>query len=98
MVLPLEDLTNKEDDDTGKTGIVDEAGGERDRCGMGACEPTGSIGNTGLGVRVDCWTARDAWVDVELGDLLQVIEHTACTRRVIKQTSLTKLGWSCVQG
>jgi hypothetical protein len=55
------------------------------------------MGNTGLGVRVVGWTDRDAWVDMGLEDLLQVRERTACTRRVIKRTSLTKLGWACVQ-
>jgi hypothetical protein len=64
---------------------------------MGACDPTGSNGNTGLGVLVDGWTERDAWVEIGLEDLLQVMERTACTRQVIKRTSLTKLGCTCVQ-
>jgi hypothetical protein len=98
MVLPSDESTNDEDDDAGETGIADDAGGEYERCGMGACDPTESIGNTGLGARVDGWTDRDAWVDMGLEDLLRVIERTACTRRVIKRTSLTKLGWACVQG
>jgi hypothetical protein len=98
MVLPSEDLTNDEDDDAGETGIADNAGRESECCGMGAWEPTGSIGNTGLGTHVNGWTERDVWVDMGLKDLLRVIEHTACTRRVIKQTSLMKLGWACVQG
>jgi hypothetical protein len=98
MVLPSDESTNDEDDDAGETGIADDAGGEYERCGMGACDPTESIGNTGLGARVDGWTDRDEWVDIGLEDLLRVIERTACTRRVIKQTSLTKLGWMCVQG
>jgi hypothetical protein len=95
MVLPLDDSTNDEDDDKGEAGIADGAGGDWERCGMGAWEPTGSNGNTGLGVRVDCWGDRDAWVDMGLEDLLRVREHTACTRRVMKRTSLTKLGWAC---
>jgi hypothetical protein len=98
MVLPSDESTNDEDDDAGETGIADDAGGEYECCGMGACDPTESIGNTGLGVRVDGCTDRDAWVEMGLEDLLQVIERTACTRRVIKRTSLTKLGWACVQG
>jgi hypothetical protein len=98
MVLPSDESTNDEDDDAGETGIADDAGGEYERCGMGACDPTESIGNTGLGARVDGWTDRDEWVDIGLEDLLRVIERTACTRRVIKRTSLTKLGWMCVQG
>jgi hypothetical protein len=98
MVLPSNESTNDEDDDAGETGIADDAGGEYERCGMGACDPTESSGNTGLGVRVDGWTDRDAWVDMELKDLLRARERTACTRRVMKRTSLTKLGWACVQG
>jgi hypothetical protein len=98
MVLPSDESTNDDDDDAGDTGIADDAGGEYERCGMGACDPTESIGNTGLGVLVDGWTDRDAWVDMGLRDLLQVIECTACTRWVMKRTSLTKLGWACVQG
>jgi hypothetical protein len=98
MVLPSDDLTNEEDDDAGETGIADEAGGECERCGIGACDPTKSTDDTGLGIRVDGWTDRDAWVDMGLEDLLRVRERTACTRRVIKQTSLTKLRWACVQG
>jgi hypothetical protein len=70
MVLPSDDSTNDEDDDTGETGIADGAGREYERCGIGACDPTESIGNTGLGACVDGWTDRDAWVDMELGDLL----------------------------
>jgi hypothetical protein len=97
MVLPSDESTNDEDDDAGEAGIADDAGGEYERCGMGACDPTESIGNTGLGVRVDGWTDRDAWVDMGLEDLLRAIERTACTRRVMKRTSLTKLGWTCVQ-
>jgi hypothetical protein len=97
MVLPLDKSTNNEDDDAGETGIADDAGGEDERCGMGACDPTKSIGNTGLSACVDGWTDRDVWVDIGLGDLLRVIECTACTRRVMKRTSLTKLGWTCVQ-
>jgi hypothetical protein len=53
MVLLSDDSTNKDDDDKGETGKADDAGGEYDRCGIGACEPTGSNGNTGLGVRVN---------------------------------------------
>jgi hypothetical protein len=98
MVLPSDDSTNDEDDDAGETGIADDAGREYECCGMGACDPTESIGNTGLGARVDGWTDRDAWVDMGLKDLLRVREHTACTRRVMNRTSLTKLGWACVQG
>jgi hypothetical protein len=98
MVLPSDNLTNDEDDDAGETGIADDAGGECERCGTGACDPTGSSGNPGLYARVDGWTDRDAWVDMGLEDLLRVREHTACTRRVIRRTSLTKLGWACVQG
>jgi hypothetical protein len=98
MVLPSDDLTNEQDDDNGEAGTADGAGGEYERCGRGACDPTGSIANTGLGARVEGWTDRDAWVDMGLRDLLRVIERTACTRRVIKRTSLTKLGWACVQG
>jgi hypothetical protein len=97
MVLPSDDSTNEQDDDKGEAGKADGAGGECEHCGIGACEPTESIGNTGLGARVDGWTDRDAWVDMGLRDLLRVIERTACTRRVIKRTSLTKLGWACVQ-
>jgi hypothetical protein len=97
MVLPSDDSTNYEDDDKGEAGTADGARGERERCGMGACELTGSNGNTGLGVQVDCWGDRDVWVDMGLEDLLQVRECTACTRRVMKRTSLTKLGWACVQ-
>jgi hypothetical protein len=96
-VLPSEDSTNEQEDDKGEAGKADGAGGERDRCGRGACEPTGSIGNNGVGERVDGCGDRDAWVDMGLGALLQVMERTACTRRVIKRTSLTKLGWACVQ-
>jgi hypothetical protein len=98
MVLPSEDSTNEQDDDNGEAGKTDGAGGESERCGRGACEPTGSNGNTGLGARVDGCGDREAWVDMGLGDLLRVIERTACTRRVMKRTSLTKLGWACVQG
>jgi hypothetical protein len=98
MVLPLDDSTNDEDDDAGETGIADDAGGEYERCGIGACNPTDSTGNTGLGVREEGWTDRDAWVDMGLKDLLRVRERTACTRWVMKRTSLTKLGWVCVQG
>jgi hypothetical protein len=83
-VLASEESTNEDDDDAGETGIADDAGGECERCGMGACDPTESIGNTGLGVRVDGWTDRDVWVDMGLEDLLRVIECTACTRRVMK--------------
>jgi hypothetical protein len=97
MVLLSDELTNDEDDDTGETGIADDAGGEYEHCGIGACDPTGSINDTGLGARVDCWTDRDVWVDMGLEALLRVIERTACTRRVMKRTSLTKLGWACVQ-
>jgi hypothetical protein len=98
MVLPSDDSTNEQDDDNGEAGKADGAGGDNERCGRGACEPTGSNGHTGLGARVDGWGDRDAWVDMGLGVLLRVIERTACTRRVIKRTSLTKLGWACVQG
>jgi hypothetical protein len=52
-VLPSDDSINDEDDDKGEAGIADGAGGEYERCGRGACEPTGSSGNTGLGTRVD---------------------------------------------
>jgi hypothetical protein len=69
-VLPSDDLTNDEDDDKGEAGTADSAGGDCERCGSGACEPTGSNGNTGLGVRVDGCGDRDAWVNVGLGDLL----------------------------
>jgi hypothetical protein len=98
MVLPSDDSTNEQDDDSGEAGKADGAGGDSERCGRGACEPTGSNGNTGLGVRVDGWGDRDVGVDVGLRGLLRVIVRTACTRRVIKRTSLTKLGWACVQG
>jgi hypothetical protein len=97
MVLPSDDSTNEQDDDNGEAGKADGAGGDSERCGRGACEPTGSNGNTGLGARVVGWGARDAWVDMGLEDLLRVMERTACTRRVINRTSLTKLGWTCVQ-
>jgi hypothetical protein len=97
IVLPSDESTNDEDDDTGDTGIADGAGGEYERCGIGACDPTESRGNTGLGARVDGWTLRDVWVDTGLEDLLRVMERTACTRWVIKQTSLMKLGWARVQ-
>jgi hypothetical protein len=96
-VLPSDDSTNEQEDDNGEAGKADGAGGDNERCGMGACEPIGSPGNTGLGVRVDGCGDRDACVDVGLGALLRVMERTACTRRVIKRTSLTKLGWACVQ-
>jgi hypothetical protein len=98
MVLPSEDSTNEDDDDNGEAGEADSAGGESEHCGRGACEPIGSTGNTGLGVPVDGCGDRDAWVDMGLGDRLRAIERTACTRRVKKRTSLTKLGWACVQG
>jgi hypothetical protein len=98
MVLPSDDSTNEQDDDKGETGIADDAGGDCDLCGRGACEPTGSTGNNGLGVRVVGCGDRDAFVDMGLRVLLRVIERTACTRRVMKRTSLTKLGWACVQG
>jgi hypothetical protein len=98
MVLLSDELTNDEDDDTGETGIADDAGGEYEHCGIGACDPTKSIDNTGLGARVDGWTDRDAWVDMGLEGRLRVRECTACTRRVMNRTSLTKLGWACVQG
>jgi hypothetical protein len=98
MVLPSDDSTNEQDDDNGEAGKADGARGDNERCGRGACEPTGSNGNTGLGARVVGWGDRDAWVDMGLRDLLRVMERTACTRRVIKRTSLTKLGWACVQG
>jgi hypothetical protein len=97
MVLPSEDLTNNEDDDAGKTGIADDTGRERERCGIGGWELTGSNSNTGLGARVDCCMYRDKWVDMGLEDLLQVRECTACTSQVINQTGLTKLGWTIVQ-
>jgi hypothetical protein len=98
MVLPSDASTNEQDDDNGEAGKADGAGGDNERCGRGACKPTGSTGNTGLGVRVDGWGDREACVDNGFGDLLRVIERTACTRRVINRTSLTKLGWACVQG
>jgi hypothetical protein len=98
MVLPSDESTNDEDDDKGKAGAADGAGGECERCGIGACEPTGSNGNTGLGVRVDICGDRDVWVDIGLKDLLRARECTACTRWVKNRTSLTKLGWACVQG
>jgi hypothetical protein len=97
-VLPSEDSTKEQEDDNGEAGTADGAGGDSEHCGRGACEPTGSNGNTGLGALVDGWGDRDAWVDIGFKDLLRVIERTACTRRVIKRTSLTKLGWACVQG
>jgi hypothetical protein len=97
MVLPSEDSTNEQEDDKGEAGKADGAGGDNERCGRGAWEPIGSTGNTGLGARVDGCGDRDAWVDMGLEDLLRVMERTACTRRVIKRTSLTKLGWACVQ-
>jgi hypothetical protein len=97
MVLPSDDSTNEQDDDNGEAGKADGARGDNEHCGRGACEPTGSNGNTGLGARVVGCGDRDAWVDIGLRDLLRVIERTACTRRVIKRTSLTKLGWTCVQ-
>jgi hypothetical protein len=98
MVLPSDDSTNEQDDDKGEAGNADGAGGDNDLCGRGACEPTGSTGNNGLGARVDDCGDRDACVDMGLRVLLRVIERTACTRRVMKRTSLTKLGWACVQG
>jgi hypothetical protein len=98
MVLPSDDSTNEQDDDKGEAGKADGAGGDSDLCGRGACEPTGSTGNNGVGERVDGCGDRDAWVDMGLRGRLRVIERTACTRRVIKRTSLTKLGWACVQG
>jgi hypothetical protein len=72
IVLLSDDLTNEEDDDKGKAGKADNAGGECERCGTGtgACDPTGSNGNTGLGACIDGWTERDAWVDMGLEDLL----------------------------
>jgi hypothetical protein len=60
LVLPSDDSTNDEEDDKGNTGKADGAGGEYERCGRGACEPTGSSGNTGLGDQVDGWGDRDA--------------------------------------
>jgi hypothetical protein len=98
MVLPSDDSTNEQDDDKGEAGRADGARGESDLCGRGACEPTGSTGNNGLGARVDGCGDRDTCVGMGLRVLLRVIERTACTRRVIKRTSLTKLGWACVQG
>jgi hypothetical protein len=68
MVLPSDDLTNDEVDDKGEAGIADGAGGEYEHCGMGACELTGSNGNTRLGIQVDGWGDRDAWVDKGLED------------------------------
>jgi hypothetical protein len=70
MVLPSDNSTNDDDDDAGETGIADDAGGEYEHCGMGVCDPTGSIGHTGLGAREEGWTDRDAWVDMGLEDLL----------------------------
>jgi hypothetical protein len=70
MVLPSDESTNEQDDDNGEAGKADGAGGDNERCGRGACEPTGSTGNTGLGVRVDGWGDREACVDNGLGDLL----------------------------
>jgi hypothetical protein len=84
MVLPSDDSTNEQDDDKGEAGKADGAGGDREHCGRGACEPIGSTGNTGLGVLADGCGDRDACVDMGLEDLLRVIERTACTRRVIK--------------
>jgi hypothetical protein len=52
-VLPSDDLTNEQDDDKGEAGKADGAGGEYECCGRGACDPTGSSGNTGLGIQVD---------------------------------------------
>jgi hypothetical protein len=98
MVLPSDDSTNEQDDDKGEAGTADGAGGDSERWGRGACEPTGSSGHTGLGARVVGCGDRDAWVEMGLGALLRVSERTACTRRVINRTSLTKLGWACVQG
>jgi hypothetical protein len=98
MVLPSDDSTNEQDDDKGEAGKADGAGGDNERCGRGAWEPIGSTGNTGLGARVDGCGDRDAWVDMGLRVLLRVIERTACTRRVMKRTSLSKLRWTCVQG
>jgi hypothetical protein len=98
MVLPSDDSTNEQDDDSGEAGKADGAGGEYEHCGRGACEPTGSNGNTGLGVRIVGCGDRDACVDMGLRDLLRVMLRNACTRRVMKRTSLTKLGWACVQG
>jgi hypothetical protein len=97
-VLPLEDSTNDDDDDNGEAGEADGAGGESERCGRGACEPTGSNWQHRTWCAVDGCGDRDAWVDMGLEDLLRVIERTACTRRVMNRTSLTKLGWACVQG
>jgi hypothetical protein len=98
MVLPSDNSTNEQDDDNGKAGKADGARGECEHCGRGACEPIGSTGNTELGARVDGCGDRDACVDMGLEDLLRVIVRSACTRRVMKRTSLTKLGWACVQG
>jgi hypothetical protein len=50
IVLLSDESTNDEDDDAGDTGIADGAGGEYECCGIGACDPTESRGNTGLGV------------------------------------------------
>jgi hypothetical protein len=52
-VLPSDKSTNDEEEDKGEAGIADGASGEYEHCGIGACEPTGSSGNTGLGARVD---------------------------------------------
>jgi hypothetical protein len=52
-VLLSDESTNDEVDHKGEAGIADGAGGEYECCGRGACEPTGSSGNTGLGIQVD---------------------------------------------
>jgi hypothetical protein len=75
-----------------KTGIADDAGGEYEHCGMGACDPTGSIGNTRLGVCEEGWTDRDAWVDIGLKDLLRARERTACTRRCNETNQFDETG------
>jgi hypothetical protein len=83
MVLPLDKSTNDEDDDAGETGIADDAGREYERCGMGTCDPTESIGNTGLGAQVDgllCFAERlsdldDDNVDATVDDSAMVFRH-----------------------
>jgi hypothetical protein len=92
MVLPSEDSTNEQEDDKGEAGKADGAGGESERCGRGACEPTGSNGNTGLGARVVGWGDRDAWVDMGLRDLLRVIERTVL-RFAKRGPTWTRIMW-----
>jgi hypothetical protein len=51
----------------------------------------------GDGVRVGTCTSSDACVDTGGLLLLQMVQY-ACTRWEMIETSLTKLGWTIVQG